>query len=550
MADSTHEAGADYDVVIGGAGPVGLTLAIDLGRRGVRCLIVERDPTTGPWPKMDRSNARTMEIYRRLGIADRVRELGYPPEAPMDVFIVTRLDEPPLTVLNYPSVGEFRETIAKETGMAQPAEPYQLVSQNRLEPLLKEVAEATENVTVRYGCPVVGFKQDDDGVTVRLEPLDGPPEEVRALYLAGCDGGSSAIRKALGIGLEGVGGIRTMKQICFRSETLYEQIPMGKGRHYYFADAEGSAMIAQGDRKEFTLNSDLPDDADFAEAIRSRVGFPFDFEILNVGSWRLHLLVADSYGKGRVFIAGDAAHLVIPTGGLGMNTGIGDAIDLSWKLAAAVKGWGGPELLESYERERRPIGLRNREASGWAAEGMGLWRKCVRPEIRDDTPEGAANRAEVAEVASVHHRRVHDMIGVEFGYSYAGSSLIADEPGNVTEWQTTVYEPHTQPGVRIPHIWLSDGLPIQDILGRDYTLLDLRGDADSTALEGAFAAIGAPLEVVRRDEPHVRDVYGCTVLLLRPDLHIAWRGDALPADAQALAARVTGHANVPETIAG
>jgi len=549
MSEPTRNAAVDYEVVIAGAGPVGLTMAIDLGRRGVRCLIVERDPTTGPWPKMDRSNARTMEIYRRLGIADRVRELGYPADASMDVFIVTTLDAPPLATLSYPSVGEFRDTIAQETGMQQPAEPYQLVSQNRLEPLLKEVAEATENVTVRYGCPVVGFDQDDDGVTIRLAPLDGPPEQVRALYLAGCDGGSSAIRKALGIQLEGVGGIRTMKQICFRSDTLYDQIPMGKGRHYYFADPEGSAMIVQGDRKEFTLNSDLPDDADFAEAVRSRIGFPFEFEILNIGSWRLHLLVADSYGKGRVFIAGDAAHLVIPTGGLGMNTGIGDAIDLSWKLAAAVKGWGGPELLASYEQERRPIGLRNREASGWAAEGLGLWRKHVRPEIRDDTPQGAANRAEVGEVAKVHHRRVHDMIGVEFGYSYAGSPLIAHDPEAATAWQTTIYEPHTRPGLRIPHIWLSDHTAMQDVLGRDYTLLDLRGDADSAALEKAFADSGAPLAVVRRDEPHVRQVYGCSVLLLRPDLHIAWRGEALPADAQSLVAQVTGHAVAPEMLA-
>jgi len=528
-----------FDVVIAGAGPVGLTMAIDLGRRGVRCLLAERQPTTGPWPKMDRSNARTMEIYRRLGLADRVRALGYPPEAPMDVFIVTRLCEEPLVKLHYPSAGECRAAIAAETGMSQPLEPYQLVSQNRLEPLLKEVAETTPNVTVRYGCAVTGFEQDETGVTVTLEPIGGGVETVRASYLAGCDGGASTVRKALGIKLEGVGGIRTMKQICFRSDELYDRIPMGKGRHYYFADAEGAAMIVQGDRKEFTLNADLPDDADFAKAIRDRVGFPFDFEILNVGTWRLHLLVAERYGEGRVFLAGDAVHLVIPTGGLGMNTGIGDAVDLSWKLAGTIAGWGGPGLLESYERERRPIGLRNREASGWAAEGMGIWRKAVRPEIRDDTPEGDAVRAEVAALAKVHHRRVHDMIGVEFGYSYAGSPLIAGAP-HPASWDTVVYEPSTEPGVRLPHIWLKDGRAIQDLPGSGYTLLDLRGDADSEPLEAEFSRIGAPLEVVRLDDPHVRDVYGCSLLLLRPDLHIAWRGDEAPADAGWLAERVTG----------
>ncbi len=534
-----------FDVIVVGAGPVGLTLAIDLGQRGVKCLIMERDPTTGPWPKMDRSNARTMEIYRRLGIADRVRALGYPPEAPMDVFIVTRLCDPPLFKFHYPSVAECRAKGAATTDASQPLEPYQLVSQNKLEPLLKEVAEATPNVTVRYGCELVGFEQEDDGVTVEARLLDGRRERIRARYMAGCDGGASMVRKTLGIKLEGKGRIRSMRQICFRSDELYDLIPMGKGRHYYVADVEGAVFIAQGDRKEFTLNVDLPEDADFAQAIRDRAGFPFEFELLNISPWQLHLLVADRYGSGRVFIAGDAAHLVIPTGGLGMNSGIGDAIDLSWKLAATIGGWGGPGLLESYEQERRPVGLRNREASGWAAAGMGLWRAAVRREIRDDTSEGKVLRAEVARLASLHHRRVHDMIGVEFGYTYAGSPLIAYEPDNLPVWDTVVYEPHTRPGVRIPHVWLKDGRAVQDVLGRDYTLLDLQGDCDTRTFELAFTALGAPLDVVRLDEPHVREVYGCSLLLLRPDLHIAWRGDELPKDTDALCALATGHVHAP-----
>ncbi|XSC47527.1 FAD-dependent monooxygenase [Bradyrhizobium sp. RDT10] len=467
-------------------------MAIDLGKRGVRCLIIEREPTTGPWPKMDRSNARTMEIYRRLGIADRVRALGYPPEAPMDVFIVTRLCDPPLARFEYPSVAECRARAAVTTDASQPLESYQLVSQNKLEPLLKEVAEATPNVTVRYGCELVGFEQDDDGVTVEARLLDGRTERIRARYLAGCDGGASVVRKTLRIKLEGQGGIRSMRQICFRSDELYDRIPMGKGRHYYVADMQGAVFIAQGDRKEFTLNVNLPEDADFAQAIRDRVGFPFEFELLNTSVWKLHLLVAERYGSGRVFMAGDAAHLVIPTGGLGMNSGIGDAIDLSWKLAATIGGWGGPGLLQGYEAERRPVALRNREASGWAAAGMGLWRAAVRGEIRDDSPEGEVLRAEVARLARLHHCRVHDMIGVELGYTYAGSALIANEPNNPPEWDMVVYQPHTRPGGRIPHVWLKDGRAMQDVLGMDFTLLDLRGDCDTLAFESFFAGLGAP----------------------------------------------------------
>ena len=225
------------DVVIVGAGPVGLTLAIDLGRRGVRTLLIERSPTTLPYPKIDRSNARTMEFYRRIGIADRVRALGYPADNPMDVFLTTRLSDPPIAVLKYPSVAERRKQIAESPNGAFLLEPYQLVSQNKLEPLLKEVAEATPNVTVRYGCGLEDFVQDDDGVTVQARTASGAREELRAAYLAGCDGGASTVRKKAGIRLEGKGRIRALVQVIFRSDELYRKIVTGRGRHYNFVDA-------------------------------------------------------------------------------------------------------------------------------------------------------------------------------------------------------------------------------------------------------------------------------------------------------------------------
>lgn len=224
-----------------------------------------------------------------------------------------------------------------------------------------------------------------------------------------------------------------------------------------------------------------------------------------------------------------------------MNSGVGDAFDLSWKLAATIKDWGGKGLLDAYEQERRPVGLRNRDASGWAAAGVPIWRRLIKSNVRDDTPEGAALRAEIGASASVNHRRMHDMRGVEFDYSYAGSPLIATESTGVEQWDTCVYTPHTRPGVRIPHMWLKDGRAIQNLLGDDYTLLDLRGDCETKALERAFQAVGAALKVLRFSEPHVREVYKCSTLLLRPDLHIAWRGRELPEDATALTARTAGH---------
>jgi 2-polyprenyl-6-methoxyphenol hydroxylase-like FAD-dependent oxidoreductase len=541
---------SDFDVVVVGAGPVGLTLAIDLGRRGVRTLLIEKDPTTKQYPKMDRSNARTMEFYRRLGIADRVRALGYPADASMDVFITTRLCDAPLARLHYPSVAQHRAKIAACTDASEPLEPYQLVSQNDLEPLLKEVAESTPNVTVRFGYEMTDFTQDVGGVIASLKYLDGTQQSIRAAYLVGCDGGKSTVRKNLGIKLEGQGNIRAVRQICFRSEQFYERIPIGKGRHYYVTDSEGSAFVIQGTRKEITLNTALPEGSDLEQEVRNRAGFNFDFELLNVSDWKLHLLVADRFRDGRVFLAGDAVHLVIPTGGLGMNSGVGDAIDLSWKLAGTVAGWGGPGLLDSYQQERRKVALRNRDASGWAAAGMGIWRKLCRPQVMDDTADGAALRAEIGRTADIHHRRVHEMIGVELGYSYAGSNLIAFEPDNISDWDTTKYTPHTRPGVRIPHIWLKDGRAMQDILGDNYTLLDLTGACDTAVLEAAFARIGAPLTVLRLDEAHVRDVYGCSLLLLRPDLHIFWRGESLPAAVDELAVVATGHSETTQSLKG
>jgi hypothetical protein len=332
--------------------------------------------------------------------------------------------------------------------------------------------------------------------------------------------------------------------VIFGSEDLYERIVTGKGRHYLFADAAGSTLVAQGTRKEFTLHSTLPPDTNFLPVIRDLIGFCCDLEIRHVIPWRHNLLIAERYRDGRVFLAGDAVHLVIPAGGLGMNTGVGDAFDLAWKLAGTINGWGGPGLLKGYEQERPPIGIRNVAAAGWAAEGMPIWRALVTPAVYADTPEGEAKRRELAASFKVNQGRVYAMVGVEAGYSYAGSPLIADEPGNVAEWETSRYAPHARPGVRIPHMWLKDGRAMQDVLGDDYTLLDLRGDCDARPLAAASRALGAPLDVLHLNEERVHTVCGAAVFLLRPDLHIVWRGDGPPADPTGLAALATGRGTI------
>jgi 2-polyprenyl-6-methoxyphenol hydroxylase-like FAD-dependent oxidoreductase len=530
----------DTQVIIVGAGPVGLTLAIDLGRRGVRCILLEQKDAPQFLPKMERCNARTMEIYRRIGIAEKVRDAGYPRHTPMDVFIVTSLVEPPLLHLPYPSVAQAQAEIAACTDGSMPLEPYQLISQYTLEPLLKSVAEGQPSVDVRYGCEFVAFEQDATGVRARVKRGSGT-FELSADYLVGCDGGSSNVRRQLGIKLQGDANLLQLRQALYRCDDLFERIPIGKGRHYHVADAHSTFLIVQDSTRHFTLHSVVDSDEDMKTMFEQTVAMPVKYEMLSCAPWRQNLMLADGYGQGRVFLAGDAVHLVIPTGGLGMNSGVGDAVDLSWKISATLAGWGGPELLRSYEIERRQIGARNVEASRHASRGRRAWRAAYKPNIRDKTPEGAAIRANLASIADIEQRKSNEMIGAELGYIYRGSPVIWPEEGEGPEPEFMTYVPTTWPGARLPHIWLDDGTALHDRVGEGYTLLRLRGaSGDSSALSHAFATYAAPFTVLDIDDKRPRDIYGYNFLLLRPDLHVVWRGNA-PADPARLAALATGH---------
>ena len=533
----------DTQVLIAGAGPTGLTLALDLGRRGVRCTIIEQKETPQFLPKMERCNARSMEIYRRIGIAERMRAAGLPSNCPMDVFIVLSVVEPPLLHLPYPSVAQAKAQIAATNDGSQPLEPYQLISQYTLEPLLKSIVEGLPSVTVRYGCEFLSFTQDQNSITATVVS-GGATSEIKARYLVGCDGGSSVVRRQLGIALQGDSNLLELRQALYYCEELYERIPIGKGRHYHVADAQSTFMIVQDSTRHFSLHSVVETDADMVTMFERTVAMPVKYDMLYVGKWRQNLLLADSYGRGRVFLAGDAVHLVIPTGGLGMNSGVGDAIDLSWKLAAVLQGWGGPKLLPSYEIERRQVGERNVAASRHATVGRRAWRQAWRPDIRDDTPAGAATRANLSRIADVEQRKSNEMIGAELGYRYAGSPLIWPESGEGPEHNFMDYIQTTWPGARLPHVWLEDGTAMQDRIGygHGYALLRLGGArADTGALERAFAAIGAPLQVLDVPDAAPRDIYGHDLLLLRPDMHVAWRSNTPPAEPEKLAALATGH---------
>ena len=535
----------DSDVLIVGAGPTGLTLAIDLGKRRVRCILIEQKARPAFLPKMERVNARTMEIYRRMGLARQIRAAGLRADCPMDVYIVLALNEPALLHLPYPSVAQAQaETRASNDG-SLPLEPYQLISQYTIEPLLKDIAETIPAVTVRFGCEFLSLQQDGDGVTARVRASDGGTQDLRAAYLVGCDGGTSPVRKELGIKLAGEGNLLGLHQALYHCEELFERLPLGngpgKGRHYHVADDKATQLIMQDSTKHWTLHSMVETEAEMDRQFENTVGVPLPYQRLSCDPWRQNLLLADRYGKGRVFLAGDAVHLVIPTGGLGMNSGIGDAIDLSWKLAATLRGWGGPNLLASYEIERRQVGEHNVGASRYATLGRRKWRSMWRPDIRDDTPAGAASRHNLSAVAGIEQRKSNEMIGAELGYRYVDSPVICNIPGG-PEHLFREYQPTTWPGARLPHVWLDDGTPMQDRVPDGYTILKLgRSKADASGLERAIRSRGAPATVLDVPDRIAREIYGYDLILLRPDMHVVWRGNAPPEDAAEVAAIATGH---------
>jgi 2-polyprenyl-6-methoxyphenol hydroxylase-like FAD-dependent oxidoreductase len=480
-----------------------------------------------------------------MGLVKQIRAAGLRADCPMDVYVVLALNEPALLRHPFPSVEQAYAHIRATNDGSLPIEPYQLISQYTLEPLLKSVAEGLPNIDVRFGCEFLSLRQDAEGVTATVRGRDGGTQDIRTKYLVGCDGGASPVRKELGIRLHGEGNLMQLRQALFRCDELYDKLPMGNGpghgRHYHVADDKATQLIMQDSTRHWTLHATLDSDDAMKAHFENVVGVPVQYEMLSCDPWRQNLLLAERYHQDRVFLAGDAVHLVIPTGGLGMNSGVGDAIDLSWKLAATLTGWGGPNLLRSYEVERRQIGDRNVGASRYATIGRRKWRSMWRSDIRDNTPAGKKTRDVLVAIADIEQRKSNELDGAELGYRYVGSPVICDIPGG-PEHIFRDYRPTTWPGARLPHVWLDDGIALHDRVPDGFTILKLgHTRADIAGLAAALRAYHAPVHVLDVPDQIVRDVYGFDLLLVRPDLHVVWRGNAAPEDAAEVAAIATGH---------
>jgi 2-polyprenyl-6-methoxyphenol hydroxylase-like FAD-dependent oxidoreductase len=538
-------------VIIAGAGPVGMTLARDLARRGISALVAERNATTTRHPKMDITNARSMELFRRLGLADALRAVAVPEANNFDVSWITTLAGHELHRFRYPSVTQWRRRIAEANDGSMPGEPPMRVSQVEIEPVLARAIRSEPLIEARWGVAFEDLSQDAAGVSVTLRREDGGVEQWRCDYLVGCDGGASRVRHCLGIGLDGQAIVLRRFMTHFRSGAL--DILQRWGVAWHYQSAQGT-LIAQNDRDTWTLQSYLPDgiaaDAvDPNDLLRGFAGCDFPHEIVVANPWTSHLLVAQAYGEGRVFLAGDAVHQYIPTGGYGMNTGIGDACDLGWKLAAVLRGFAPPELLGSYDVERRPIGLRNRDASRHHAGTRFKIGALYGAELTAPGPEGDGARADAARHIAALGNAENESYGIELGYIYSPSPIICADPDAEVRPSERSYISTTVPGARLPSVVLADGAPIFDRLGVWFTLVCC-AVAPSAALVKAADRFGLPLAVLRVDEPEFEPLYGRGLLLVRPDQHIAWRGPRCddPRVAEEIIARSLGWAATVEPL--
>lgn len=542
-------------VAIVGGGPVGVMLALFLDRHGVASVVFDTKEGAHDEPRGNTHNARTMEHYRRLGISAQIRRLGLPADQPADIAYFTRYAGRELSRLPLASrSGQMRQT-ATSPATDQTPEPVHRANQMYVEEFLYEHARTRPNITMRLGRRITGLEQDAAHVTLRAEGDDGAAEHWTAGFAVGCDGGQSFVRRALGVRYEGAGGLdqevlgRRATAAHLRLSTFHQDVMTGRRAWSYWSLNSELVMnlIALNGRDEFFLltSSVDPDTADpgrIADLVRRAAGVPLPVEVLSQRPWTPGVaLVAQRFTVGRVLLAGDAAHLFTPNGGFGMNTGVDDAANLAWKLAAVLGGWGGPRLLTTYEAERAPIARRNTTAARELNAGLGA---VERPDtLEEDGPRGDEARALTGDLLRCYGERTHSL-GVQLGARYDGSPIvIPDGEPPADSWG--MYTPSSVPGGRAPHLWLDEwhgqGGSLFDRLGPGFTLLRLGGHAPaSKPLEAAAQAHGMPLAVLDIDHADARDLYERDLVLIRPDQHVAWRGDRLPADPDELVTRTTG----------
>lgn len=537
-------------IIIVGGGPVGMMLALHLDYLGVASIILNIEDAPRQYPKGNTHNTRTMEHFRRIGLSKQLRTKGLTPDYPMDVVYCTRWNAWELARIAMPSEGQKAQQVANAQPTDQIVEPLFRCNQVYVENTVFEFLKTRPNIDVRFGWQCADWTQDADGVSVDVENVaNGTREVLRCDYLVGCDGGDSKIRKKLGIRFSGG---TTEKQTYFgatmltahiRSASFTNEIPHPVAWQYWTVNASiRSNIIALNGSDEFLYQIQLGENEQpskdlIAKSIVDCMGKDFEFEVIDISTWTPGMaLVADRYQSGNVLLCGDAVHLFTPTGGFGLNTGVDDAVNMAWKLAALVQGWGGPDLLATYETERRPIGLRNTTMAKSLTRSVG--KVPITDNMEDDTPEGASARDKVAKILS-NFTEEYASIGIQLGARYDGTPAIVSDGTTPPDDDPIKYVPTACPGGRAPHLWFSDKSSLYDHLGVGFTLLSF-GAADTMPLEQSAKARDVPLKILKVGVEGARALYGAELALVRPDGIICWRGDILPDDCASLLKQVTG----------
>ncbi len=541
MTKVTGNDARDVPVLIVGGGPVGLALAADLGWRGIECLVVEQGDGRIYHPRANTVNSRSMEFCRRWGIAEKVRNSGAPPDFPLDIVYVTSLQGYEIARIERPTYGGSRP-------LPTTPERSQRCNQIFFDPIMRDLAGSFPSVTLRYQWRFESFTETGDGVVATVRDLVADRgETIAARYLVACCGGQSPVPQALGMQWQGTPVLSNHLNVFLRIPALWNHHDKGKAAFYFFVGPKGgnqSLIELDGDTLwrlglDFGLQRVAPEAVDIGAVVERWIGSEVPYQIISALPWTCRGIVADCWRKGPVFLAGDAVHQHSPSGGFGMNTGLGDAVDLSWKLAASRDGWAGVDLLDSYQIERRPVARRivrqATETRGDVAEPQKL------AVIDSPTAEGERVRREVGADIIRDRTQIFVSDGLVLGVSYNPSPIVWADGTTAPKESVSEFVPTSRPGARAPHAWVSDGKSTIDLFGRRFALLAFEGSkASASGLVAAASARALPLDVVEIGDPEIAALYERRLVLVRPDGHIAWRGDAGPADPLAVIDTVRG----------